>query len=741
LRAGSRIIPRDDDRMRFGARRPHGFQIHPHKFRVGRYRHMAYILALVAIASGALTTYCYDRDAHPLARLAAGTCTGLAALGLVGFVCASFLGLTPASLFISAVIIAAPLALLLKGEWRARVRFDLAAAWRDVSRAQASIGVLILFAASALIFWQVFERAMFVRGGEVFTGVDNNLGDLPFHLSIITGFVYGENFPPVHPEYAGARLTYPFIVDFVAAMFVRAGATLEGALFLENFLLALALVALLYRFALKLTGGDRLAALITPALALLSGGLGWLVFAREWSGGNLGLFELLGRLSRDYTITSDGAFRWGNAITTLLVPQRGLLLGLPLALVVITQWWLALTEEEDGEKGKGEGIREEERVKGKGEGGKEAEANVAGRKGKAGKKAKRAATTAAAPPLPAFNLFPLPFALSPAVARMIGAGLVAGLLPLGHAHSFVVLMLMGGCLALLFPRWRAWFIFFACALLVAAPQMWWATRGSAARAGSFFGWQFGWDRGEQNPFWFWFMNTGLFIPLLVAALAWLAWRGRELVAAPRRLLLFYLPFTLLFIISNAGKISPWVWDNIKVLYYWYIASVPLVALLLARLWRLHAATRALAVFLLLTLTAAGALDVWRVVSEASEQREFDRRGVEFAEIIKAETAPRSLILHAPTYNHPVYLTGRRALMGYAGHLWSQGIDYAPREAELKRMYAGAPDAQSLLAKHGVEYIVVSPLERSATRVNEQFFRHFTKVGETGGYTLYKVARQ
>jgi hypothetical protein len=321
---------------------------------------------------------------------------------------------------------------------------------------------------------------------------------------------------------------------------------------------------------------------------------------------------------------------------------------------------------------------------------------------------------------------------------MIGAGVVAGLLPLVHAHSFVVLMLMGGCLALLFPRWRAWFIFFAVALLIAAPQMWWATRESAARAGSFFGWQFGWDRGQQDAFWFWFKNTGLFIPLLVGALAW---RGRSGAVVPKRLLLFYLPFTLLFVISNAGKISPWVWDNIKVLYYWYIASVPLVALLLARLWRLHAAARVAAVVLLLTLTAAGALDVWRVVSKASEQREFDRAGIAFAEIIKTETPPRSLILHAPTYNHPVYLTGRRALMGYAGHLWSQGIDYAPREAELRRMYAGAPDAESLLAKHGVEYVVVSPLERTATRVNEQFFRRFTKVGETGGYSLYKVTRQ
>jgi hypothetical protein len=711
---------------------------------------MAFILALVAIAGGTLATYLYDRDAHLLARLAAGVCTGFAALGLVGFVFASFLGLTPVSLMLSAAVVAAPLALLAKSHWRARVRFDVDRTFARPQNTTPGAFILsallsfILFVACAGVFWQVFGRAMFERGGEIFTGVDNNLGDLPFHLSIITGFVYGENFPPVHPEYAGARLTYPFNVDFVAAMFVRAGATLAGALFWENFVLALALVGLLYRFALTLTR-DRVAALITPALALLSGGLGFWMLAREWGGGSLGLFELLGRLPHDYTITSNGALRWGNAVTTLLVPQRGLLLGLPLALVVITQWWLA-TGEEGGEKGKGEGGREEE-------------ANAVGQKGKAAKKAKRAATAAEPPPIPTLNLSPFPFSLSPSAQRMIGAGVVAGLLPLTHAHSFVVLMLMGGCLALLFPRWRAWFVFFAVALVIAAPQMWWATRGSAARAGSFFGWQFGWDRGEQNALWFWFKNTGLFIPLLVAALGWLVWRvrgdgggddekggggdekGDGGASASKRLLLFYLPFTLLFVISNAGKISPWIWDNIKVLYYWYVASVPLVALLLARLWRLHGAGRAAACVLLLVLTLAGALDVWRVVSEASEQREFDRAGVAFAEIVKTQTAPRSLILHAPTYNHPVYLTGRRALMGYAGHLWSQGIDYAPREAELRRMYAGAPDAENLLAKHGVEYVVLSPLERSAVQVNEQFFRRFTKVGETGGYSLYKVARR
>jgi hypothetical protein len=319
---------------------------------------------------------------------------------------------------------------------------------------------------------------------------------------------------------------------------------------------------------------------------------------------------------------------------------------------------------------------------------------------------------------------------------MLGAGLVAGLLPLVHAHSFVVLMLVGGCLALLFPRWRAWIVFFAAAFVIAAPAMWWATRGSAAHASSFFAWQSGWDRGTQNPVWFWFKNAGLFIPLLVIALAW---RGRDAVV-PRRLLIFYLPFTLLFLICNAAKISPWVWDNIKVLFYWYVASAPLVALLVARLWRKNIWTRVATVALVFVLTLAGALDVWRVVSEASEQREFDRDGVAFAELIAHETAPRSLILHAPTYNHPVYLSGRQSLMGYGGHLWSQGIDYSARESEVRRIYLGAPDAGQLLARYGVEYIVVSPLERAGLQVNEQFFTHFEKVGETGGYRLYKITR-
>ena len=713
----------------------------------------ALLLALAAIAGATVLTYVYDRDAGLWPRLCAGVCLGFAALGLVGFVLASLLGMGPAALVLAGLVCASPLLLLLRGGRRARAAADVKEGLGLISRAlkgKGGAGAVVFYAVAALLFWAVYARAMYQTPEGIFTGVDTNIGDLPFHLAVVTGFAHGENFPPQHPEFAGVRLTYPFVVDFVAAMFVRAGAGLEGALFWQNFAMMMSLVGLLHRWALKQTR-ERLAALVVPALVLLSGGLGWLVFLREAASSGRGVFAMLGRLEHDYTRAYPG-FEWGNAVTALFVTQRSILLGLAVALVVWTLWWDA----SEGEGGRG---------KGEGEGGAAAaaEGRRVGKKKVKGKgKTPRGAPAKGAPEGEAhaadnsFAFTLAPFALTP----MLAAGLAAGLLPLVHAHSFVVMMLMGACMALaqgvavlsakgegdraeapvwagVWAVWRPWVVFAVAASLLALPQMLFATRDSAVRAGQFFGWEFGWARGQTNVVWFWIKNTAVFIPLLVVALAW---RGAGL---SRRLLFFYLPFLLCFVVPNVYKLSPWVWDNIKVLLYWWVASAPLVALVLVRLWRRGGAWRAAAAGLLLMQTAAGGLDVWRAASGAVERRSFDPAGVEFAEVVKRETAPRSLILHAPTYNDPVYLTGRRTFLGYPGHVWSHGIDYGPREAELKRIYMGAADAPALIEGAGIEYVVVGPLEREEMRkyglmLNEQFFTRYRRVGEAGGYRLYKT---
>jgi hypothetical protein len=682
----------------------------------------ALALALVAIVGGAVLTYLFDEDAPLASRLCMGACIGFAALGLFGFILASLFGFTSFALILTAVVAASPLVLMAKPKRRAEVSADFHEAARGVHRAvlhptRQTIVYSFFYALVAVVLWLVFERAMFESPDGIYTGVQNNLGDLPFHLSIITSFTEGANFPPEDPTFAGARFTYPFVADFVAACFVRAGATLRQAMLLENFVLALSFVGLLHRFTLKLTR-DWIAGLIAPVLVLLSGGLGWLNLLEHVRVSGQGLFGIIMKLQQQYTITPDTGYRWGNSLTTLLIPQRGILLGLPLALTVFMVWWM-MGETDTETQRRGEAAKSDETEKSR-------------------KQSKKKMRQGSAPlRVPASPRPRVPAAIQ----RMAMIGVIAGLLPLVHAHSFVVVMVVGAGVALLtgLKQWRAWAAFFIVASIIAAPQMWWATRGSSVQASDFFGWNFGWDKGKENFFVFWLKNTGLLIPLIFAALLWSNRKSEgQKYLASRRLLLFYLPFTLCFIIPNLIKLAPWEWDNIKVIFYWFIASVPLVALFLARLMREKGLLRVASVVLVLTLTLAGALDVWSVMSKAAEFRIFDADGVRFAEVVKVQTQPRSTILHEPTYDTPIFLTGRRSVMGYPGHIGSHGINYDERLREIRRIYAGAPDAVSLLAKYKVEYVVVGSHEQRERPINEAFFARYQLVGETGEYRLYKI---
>jgi len=693
---------------------------------------LALALALVVTASGALATYLYDEGASLTARLCTGTCTGLAAFGLIGFVIASLAGLTPASIIVAVVITASPFLILVDSYRRQRITADLMTSAVLVRREVAQptsqgIGYFLFYAIAAIVMWLLFDRAMIVKPEGVYTGVRNNFGDLPFHLSVVTGFAFGQNYPPEDPTYAGVRFTYPFLTDFISAVFVRCGADLRDSLFIENFLLAIAFIGVLHRWAWEMLR-DRVAALLTPLLVLLNGGFGWVLLFDEARKNERGLIGVLTRLPASFTVIPQSTWRWGNAISSLLLPQRGILLGLPLAVIVFTQWWLATAPEKnnaaEAQRPAGADKEDDPRSKSK-------EKKINDRAGKR----PQAQLRVPASSHQIANRTRTFIGGSP-TARMVAAGIIAGLLPLSHAHTFVVVMTMSACICLLQRRWLVWIVFAVVASVIALPQMWWSVTGSAVNASNFFAWEFGWDHGADNPIWFWFKNTGLFVPLLVTAILW---RGQDYLV-PRRLLLFYLPFTLCFIIPNMVKMAPWIWDNVKVLFYWWVASAPLVALVLARLWKGEVWGRTLAVALFACLTLAGALDVAAIVLRSGEYQLFDPFGVSFAEIVKQETQPRSTIIHAPVHNTPVFLTGRRSLMGYPGHIWTHGLVFADRERDIKRIYAGAPDAENLLQQYKIDYAVVGPLERMLMPVNEQFFSRFPKVGQSGEYRLYKIAR-
>ena len=628
---------------------------------------IAVLLLLPAAAAALLLTYSWDRTSSLGARAAVAVPLATALQGLVGYICAASFGMSfGTGALVAAVLLAAgaaaarPFALL---------RRDAAAcgpAVRAVLRGRRRtlvVGVLYVALGGAFLA-AVFDRAIVDADGGIATGVDHNLGDLTFHLAIVNGFVRGGNFPPEHPELAGVRLTYPFGVDLAAALAVAAGASPREAFLVQDLALAFACAFLLWRFTLRVTGDGR-AALVTPPLVFLSGGLGWFWFLRDAGERPGSLAALLLALPRDYTMIDAAGIRWGNALTTLLVPQRAFLLGLPLFLVVATLWWDALHETD-----------------------------------------------------------------APAARRlMLGAGAVAGLLPLAHAHGFVVLASVAGLQALVSRRWGLWIRWALGAGVVALPQIAWMARGSSTAGGRFVAVHVGWDHGTAHPLVAWTLDLGVFLVLWLLALA-----ARRVVRA--EVVRFLAPFALWLLVPNLLRLSPWIWDNVKFLFYWYVAAAPLAAGALAWVSRRGRLGPLAAVVLLLAATAAGALDAWRYASRSRLHVLFDRDAVAIADAIARVAPPRALILHYPTFNAPPLLSGRRSLLGYPGHIWSQGLDASNRLALVQAVYAGRAHP-AYLPEPRPDYILDGPQERQL-EPNQPALARFPVVVEHGPYRLRRV---
>src|SRR5688500_5427034 len=110
------------------------------------------VLALLVTASGTISTYLYDESASFAARLCAGACTGLAALGLVGFVFASLLGLNFPAIALTVLVLTTPFLVLKDPARRRVVRRDLSITSQSIRRAllhprSAPLGYVFFYAA------------------------------------------------------------------------------------------------------------------------------------------------------------------------------------------------------------------------------------------------------------------------------------------------------------------------------------------------------------------------------------------------------------------------------------------------------------------------------------------------------------------------------------------------------------------------------------------------------------------
>src|SRR5262249_6210672 len=150
-----------------------------------------------------------------------------------------------------------------------------------------------------------------------------------------------------------------------------------------------------------------------------------------------------------------------NTLTSLFITQRTLLLGLPIALMVLTKAWTVFSQDFESS---------------------DRENSLSGRRGLFGDS-----------------------------SGIFVVGILAGMLPLIHSHTFLVVMAVTGMIALLdWRNWRTWAVFFLGAAISAVPEVLYSLSSSTIRTSSFIGWDIGWDNDDHNVVWFWLLNTGFF---------------------------------------------------------------------------------------------------------------------------------------------------------------------------------------------------------------------------------------
>jgi hypothetical protein len=364
--------------------------------------------------------------------------------------------------------------------------------------------------------------------------------------------------------------------------------------------------------------------------------------------------------------------------------------------------------------------------------------------------------------------------------ELIVAGILTGLLPTIHSHSFIAVVIVVFFLILEFRRGLRFFAaIFVPAAILSLPQI---LAIQAHAGGGFMGVTIGWlginverimSLNWSTPLnvllsfiqsalflaVFWLMNIGIIILLFIFGFkkSTVAIRG------------FYSPFFMLFILGNFVRFQPWDWDNYKIFLHWYIITVMLAsygAIKIAdfafenfrfgrqpkKIDRQHlklifsAATLTIILFF---STATGFLSNIKMVQERYLM--WSEADLAFADWVRRNTPPESVFLTSTDYLHPVAtMGGRQIVLGYEGWLWSHGISLKRIQEvrnDLVEMFKGN---YTLIKKYGVNFISITHYERAFSisngfRINIEFFSesvYFEKVYDEAldgeNYIVFRV---
>ncbi len=538
----------------------------------------------------------------------------------------------------------------------------------------------------ALVVW-LFSRALFIAPNGAITAGDRLVWtDWPLHIGMAANFAFGRNFPPQNPMFAGIGLIYPFFADFLSGVLLVLGANYPIAfnvpgivLILAFFHLFLKLTASVFSESKMLKDLKSFILLATGALfmSLFWGGLGFVYWIQEAFANELNLVTTLLTPPREYTFWGEKGMWFFTFLYSEILPQRAFIFGLPifvLTLLILKIGWNL-------------------RVK----------------------------------------------------QNFLFAGCVAGLLPFFHTHTYLslafLLMTIGGIggIGLIRGNKENKKKFLEAVFLFGLPFGVLSLVQFSLFKSQFHGLpvEFGWMKGHENFFVFWFKNTGLFIPLWFLGL----WKGKF----SRFIKVAGLASLILFILPNIFRFAPWGYDNLKIFTYWYLLGSVFVVTGLVKVWRIRGIGKIGVILLYVSLTLSGVVEVSRIIDTKTKQIGlWSQADQEFATDLRIKTAPDAVFLTAAIHDHPVVaLAGRKIVIGFPGNMWSWGIDgWQERETDVHTMYQGGDTAKELWQKYNISYIVVGGREHYFEKnINEEYIKANTQLFlESGEMKVYKIVK-
>ncbi len=600
--------------------------------------------------------------------------------------------------------------------WFLRDRRD-PAGWDEKEDALLRQMLIFCIPLTLLAIWLQYSHVMRVDTEGNWCVGQSTYGDLPMHMSFVTGLV-GKKFPADYPFYPGTQLSYPFLTDSLSSTFCLLGCSVQAAIIVP----AVLMMALCYTGVLVLardmTGGKR-TALLAAALFFLNGGLGFLYdFDLAGSGGWTANPEApflirAGQTVSDWFATvserlefiltgyyktptnqpDPNNLRWSNVICDMMVPQRTSLGGwcmvIPCFYLLGTEFRPRLRDPENRSRG------------------------------------------------------------------MILLGIWAGALPLIHTHSFLALALASfgalcydmihgdpKALAERRPRWRIllrYGAYAAITVVLAAPQLFCFTFAQTFQEGShsFLQLQFNWvnnpgGTGMRDLYlWFYIKNIGLPFLALLAALF-------EKNPRNRRIFAMALPIILA---AEFVRFQPNEYDNNKLFYLAWLLCCMIVADWSSRLWEKMkglGGRRFLAVLAAVVTFLSAGLTIWREC--VSSYVAFSSEAVEAGQFARQNTEPEAVFVTGTQHLNPVLsIAGREIVCGPDLWLYWHGFDTSERQEDLRTFYEAPEKHPEIPRKYGAEYVYVSSYERGSYAVDEEgIARMGMKVFENGEAAIYRL---